>query len=75
MAATEPDVNALTAQYKAVGAELRAFSQTYGEDAASDYQTQYRMIRFAQAVSSQPKRDAAAAILAKIHAGLAHKPH
>ena len=67
------DVNTFAAQYKAVGAELKAFEQKKGEDAASDLQNQYRMIRFAEAVSTQNKRDAAAAILSKIHAELARK--
>ena len=67
------DVSTFATQYKSIGAELKAFEQKYGEDAASDLQNQYRVIRFSEAVSTQSKRDAAAKILANIHATLLHK--
>ena len=65
------DVNAFAARYKSVGAELKAFEVAKGEDAASDLQNRFRMIRFTDAVSTQAKRDAAAVILTRIHTDLA----
>ena len=65
------DTAALVTQYKSVGAELKAFEQSKGADAASDLQSRYRMIRIADAMSTQPKRDEAATMLSKLHADIA----
>src|SRR5690606_33338964 len=60
------DARTLAARYKAVGAQLRALEQAKGPDAVSDLWSRYRFIRIADAMSTQPKRDQAAAILAKL---------
>ena len=65
------DTAALVSQYKSVGAELKALEQNKGADAASDLQSRYRMIRIADAMSTQPKRDQAAALLSKLHGDIA----
>ena len=65
------DTAALVSQYKSVGAELKALEQTKGADAASDLQSRYRMIRIADAMSTQPKRDETAAMLSKLHTDIA----
>lgn len=65
------DTAALVSQYKSVGAELKALEQTKGADAASDLQSRFRMIRIADAMSTQPKRDEAATMLSKLHADIA----
>jgi hypothetical protein len=65
------DAGGFATLYRAVGGELKAFEQAKGSDAASDLWSRYRMIRFSDAISSQPKRDSAAETLAKIRADLA----
>ncbi|HSN25680.1 MAG TPA: protein kinase [Kofleriaceae bacterium] len=65
------DTATLVAQYKNVGAELKALEQSKGVDVASDLQSRYRMIRIADAMASQDKRDETAKILAKLHADIA----
>ena len=65
------DPGALVAQYKSVGAELKALQQNKGVDAASDLWARYRMIRITDAMATQDKRDAAAAVLSKLHAEIA----
>jgi hypothetical protein len=69
------DAGALVAQYKSVGAELKALEQAKGADAASDLQSRYRMIRITDALSTQDKRDEAAALLSKLHAEIAAHMH
>jgi serine/threonine-protein kinase len=58
--------NTLAAQYQTVGAQLKALQAAKGPDAVSDLWARYRMIRLADALATQPKRDDAAAILAKL---------
>jgi len=65
------DAAALVGQYKSVGAELKALEQSKGADAASDLQSRFRMIRIADALATQDKRDEAAALLSKLHAEIA----
>jgi serine/threonine-protein kinase len=65
------DTGALVSQYKSIGAELKAFEQAKGADAASDLQARYRMIRITDAMTTQDKRDAAAKLLGKLHADIA----
>lgn len=60
------DARALAAEYQAVGSKLRALEQAKGQDAVSDLWSRYRFIRIADAMSTQQKRDQAAAILAKL---------
>jgi hypothetical protein len=64
------DTGALVAQYKSIGAELKALEQAKGADAASDLQARYRMIRITDAMTTQDKRDAAAKLLSKLHADI-----
>jgi hypothetical protein len=64
------DTGALVAQYKSIGAELKALEQAKGADAASDLQARYRMIRITDAMTTQDKRDAAAQLLSKLHADI-----
>jgi serine/threonine-protein kinase len=60
------DARELAAEYQAVGSKLRALEQAKGQDAVSDLWSRYRFIRIADAMSTQQKRDQAAAILAKL---------
>ena len=60
------DANALVAQYKTVGNQLKALEDAKGAGTASDLWARYRIIRIADAMSTQPKRDEASAILAKL---------
>jgi serine/threonine-protein kinase len=60
------DANALVAQYKSVGKQLKALEDAKGAGTASDLWARYRIIRIADAMSTQPKRDEASAILAKL---------
>jgi serine/threonine-protein kinase len=69
------DAGALVAQYKSVGGELKAFEQAKGEDAASDLQARFRMIRITDAMSTQDKRNETAALLSKLHADIAARSH
>ncbi len=66
VATTPVDARALATQYKTVGSQLRALEQAKGADAVSDLWSRYRFIRIADAMSTQPKRDQATAILAKL---------
>ena len=61
----------LVSEYKNVGAELKALETSKGVDAASDLQSRYRMIRIADAMSSQDKRDETAKVLAKLQSEIA----
>ena len=66
-AITKPvDSGALAAQYKSVGAQLKVLQDAKGTDAVSDLWSRYRFIRLADAMSTQQKRDEAAAILGKL---------
>ena len=65
-AQTPPDANAIAKQYQAVGASLKALEQAKGADAVQDLWQRYRFIRLTDAMSTQPKRDEAATILAKL---------
>ena len=60
--------NELATQYQSVGAQLKALQTAKGADAVSDLWARYRMIRIADALATQPKRDDAAAILSKLSA-------
>jgi hypothetical protein len=67
------DASAFAAQYQSVGAELKAFENAKGADAASELWSRYRMIRFADAIATQPKRDEASAVLGKLHRDIASR--
>jgi len=56
----------LATQYKTVGAQLKALQDAKGPDAVNDLWSRYRLIRFADAMTTQQKRDEAAAILGKL---------
>jgi tRNA A-37 threonylcarbamoyl transferase component Bud32 len=60
------DAGALASQYKTVGAQLKALQDAKGADAVSDLWSRYRFIRLSDAMSTQEKRDEAAAILSKL---------
>lgn len=60
------DAGALAAQYKAVGAQLKALQDAKGQDAVVDLWSRYRFIRLSDAMSTQQKRDAASALLRKL---------
>jgi serine/threonine protein kinase len=60
------DAGMLAAQYKRVGAQLKALQDAKGADAVSDLWSRYRFIRLSDAMSTQDKRDEAAAILSKL---------
>ncbi len=63
--------NDLASQYQAVGAQLKALQAAKGPDAVSDLWARYRFIRIADALATQDKRDAAAAILSKLSTEIA----
>lgn len=60
------DANALVAQYKTVGNQLKALEDAKGAGTASDLWARYRIIRISDAMSTQPKRDETSAVLAKL---------
>jgi serine/threonine protein kinase len=60
------DGSALAQQYQSVGAQLKALEQAKGRDVTSDLWTRYRLIRLSEAMSTQERRDTAAAILTKL---------
>ena len=60
------DAGALARKYKAVGAQLKALQDAKGQDAVTDLWSRYRFIRLSDAMSTQEKRDQAAAILSKL---------
>jgi len=70
-ATKEIDPAALAAQYKQVGAQLKALDEAKGPDATSDLRSQYRLIRISEAMASQEKRDWAAALLTKLSSEIA----
>ncbi|MEO8699550.1 MAG: serine/threonine-protein kinase [Kofleriaceae bacterium] len=65
------DARTLAAQFQMVGAELRALAQTRGSDATSDLRARFSLIEIVDAMSTQPKRDAATVVLAKLHEDIA----
>jgi hypothetical protein len=67
------DAKTFLGQYAAVNAELRAYEQRHGPGSASDLTARYKLIRYNEAIASQASRDAASAVLAKIHADLASR--
>jgi hypothetical protein len=56
----------LASQYQVVGNQLKQLQDAKGPDVASDLWARYRMIRLVDAMSTQPKRDEAAAVLSKL---------
>jgi hypothetical protein len=71
---TKPlDANTIAARYQTVGAQLKALELAKGADAAQDLWTRYRIIRLTDAMSSQTKRDEAAAILSKLSTEIASR--
>jgi serine/threonine protein kinase len=68
---TALDANQFATLYQSVNAELKAFEQAKGLDAAANLWNRYRMIVFSDAISSQPKRDAAAVVLRQLRTELA----
>lgn len=60
------DAAKLASQYKAVGAQLKALEDARGSEATSDLWPRYRFIRLSDAMTTQQKRDQAAAILTKL---------
>jgi len=61
----------LAAQYKTVGAQLKSLDDSKGKDATNDLWARYRFIRLSDAMSTQEKRDEAAAILSKLTSDIA----
>jgi len=69
---TKPiDAMGIANQYKSVGAQLKELQDAKGADAASDLWARYRLIRLVDAMSSQPRRDEAAALLSKLSSEIA----
>jgi hypothetical protein len=68
---TALDANQFATLYQSVNAELKAFEQAKGLDAAANLWNRYRMIVFSDAISSQPKRDAAGVVLRQLRTELA----
>jgi hypothetical protein len=66
-AATKPlDEAAFKLEFQLVGKQLGDYEAKHGADATAELWTTYRRIRYGDAVSTQGKRDAAAAILRQI---------
>ena len=65
------DAKGLATQYQTVGAQLKALDQAKGADVTQDLWTRYRIIRLSDAMTTQPKRDEAAAILSKLSTEIA----
>ena len=61
----------VASQYQSVGSQLKALQDAKGVDAVSDLWSRYRMIRLVDAMSTQPKRDEAAAVLGKLASEIA----
>ncbi|HEX5059037.1 MAG TPA: protein kinase [Kofleriaceae bacterium] len=61
----------VASQYQAVGSQLKALQDAKGVDAVSDLWSRYRLIRLVDAMSTQPKRDEAAALLGKLASEIA----
>ena len=61
-----PDTNTVIAQYQSVGADLKKLRAKAGDSAVEDLDQKYRIIQIQDAISSQPKRESAANVLADI---------
>ncbi|HEY5933646.1 MAG TPA: protein kinase [Kofleriaceae bacterium] len=61
-----PDTNTVIAQYQAVGSDLKVLASKVGDSAVADLDQQYRNIQIHDAISTQPKRDQTARVLATI---------
>ncbi len=67
------DGTMVAAQYKTVGAQLKALDDAKGKDATTDLWATYRRIRLSDAMSTQQKRDEATAILSKLTSDIASR--
>jgi serine/threonine-protein kinase len=65
------DASSLASQYKLVGSQLKTLEESKGRDATTDLWARYRFIRISDAMSTQQKRDATAAILSKLTSEIA----